>query len=478
MELVQALRLSATPKIALVGSGGKTTAIFRIADELPKPVIILTTTHLSPEQIAVADYHYAVESVDEIFQIFENLPKKVLVITSRTIESDRVSGLSAPLTEEVISLANRLSLSLLIEADGSKLRPLKAPAEHEPAIPDYKLKQNMVPGNIGNHIEEGKLTGLDAVIVVVGLSGLGKPLSPVWVHRPEQFAQLSGLQLGAPVSIQGLARVLMHPNGGIKNIPSDVKRIALLNQADKIQDQSLARQLACQLLPTFHSVVITSLVDSSTRIMENAEINIQKRSEVIAVHEPVAGVVLAAGGSSRLGRPKQLLDWHGQTLVRHAVDKALNAKLSPVIVVLGAYYEEVRKELVDLPVIIVNNEEWERGQSTSVRASLELLPEEVGAAIFLLVDQPKISSSLIQSLIEQHAVSLDPIVAPMIHGKRGNPVLFDQETFSDLRTLCGDVGGRALFDRYPVTYIEIEDNHVNLDIDTEDDYQQLIHLPE
>lgn len=478
MKLVQALRLSTTPKIALVGSGGKTTAIFRIADQLPKPVIISTTTHLSPEQIAIADYYYAIESVDEIFQVFEGLPKKVLVITSRTIENDRVCGLSAPIMEEVISLANKRSLSLLIEADGSKLRPLKAPAEHEPAIPDYTWKHSMLPGNIGNHTEKGKLSGLDAVIVVVGLSGLGKPLLPVWVHRPKQFAQLSGLQPGEPVSIQGLARVLMHPNGGIKNIPSNVKRIALLNQADEIQDQSLARQLAWQLLPTYHSVVITSLVHSSTRTVENAEIKEQKRSEVIAVHEPVAGVVLAAGGSSRLGRPKQLLDWHGKTLVRHAVDKALSANLSPVIVVLGAYYEEVRKELVDLPVIIVNNEEWEQGQSTSVRASLEFLPEEVGAAIFLLVDQPEISSSLIHSLIERHAVSLDPIVAPMIHGKRGNPVLFDRETFSDLRTLRGDVGGRALFDHYSVTYLEVEDNHINLDIDTEDDYQQLTHSPE
>ena len=103
-------------------------------------------------------------------------------------------------------------LPLLVEADGSRRLPLKAPAPHEPVIPEW----------------------VNTVVVVAGLSGLGKLLDPAWVHRPEIFAHLSGLELNAPVTSDGLINVLTHPQGGLKDIPYGARRVALLNQAGRL----------------------------------------------------------------------------------------------------------------------------------------------------------------------------------------------------------------------------------------------------
>lgn len=475
MNLAKALRLSSAPKLVLVGSGGKTTALFRIARQLLSPVLVTSTTHLAIEQISLADHHFVIESADDLGQLFSDLPQGVLLLTAQFTGNNRVAGLSPQSMQLVFSLALDGGLPLLVEADGSQLRPLKAPADYEPAIPNRFLQPDLRSRDLYRDEDSAKQFPIDEVIVVSGLSGLNKPLTHKWVHRPEQFASLSGIKPGERISYQGLVRVLLHPQGGLKNIPPQTRRLALLNQADTLEDQSLASQVASELLPTYHAVITSSLVGRPpTSSVDSSERKAISETEVLAVNEPVVGIVLAAGGSRRLGRPKQLLDWRGQTLVRHVVTTALSAGLTHVIVVLGAHSDEIKMELADFSVILVNNDDWEHGQSTSVRASLEALPEETGAVVFLLVDQPRVSEELIRSLVTRHATTLAPIVAPMIDGKRGNPVLFDRETFADLKSLQGDVGGRALFDRYPITYVESEETYLMLDIDTEEDYQQLL----
>ena len=100
--------------------------------------------------------------------------------------------------------------------------------------------------------------------------------------------------------------------------------------------------------------------------------------------------------------------------------------------------------------------------------------EGLGGAIFLLADQPQITPSVIRALVEKHAEGLYPIVAPMVLDRRANPVLFDRATFSDLTTLEGDVGGRAIFHKYRVEYLPWHDDSLLLDVDTPEHYQRLI----
>ena len=153
---------------------------------------------------------------------------------------------------------------------------------------------------------------------------------------------------------------------------------------------------------------------------------------------------------------------------------AVQAGIDPVVVVAGEHISAIREALKDLPAAVVNNPDWESGQSSSIRVGLDALPERVGAVMFLLGDQPQIPPSLPHALVEVHSRTLAPIVAPVVDGQRANPVLFDCATFNDLRQLRGDVGGRALFSRYPVSWLEWHDPTVLQDIDTPEDYRRLL----
>ncbi|MGH2620836.1 MAG: nucleotidyltransferase family protein, partial [Anaerolineales bacterium] len=173
-----------------------------------------------------------------------------------------------------------------------------------------------------------------------------------------------------------------------------------------------------------------------------------------------------------LGHPKQLVEFRGRPLIWHSVRIGLEARLSPLVVVVGAAGEQVRRALEGEPVTVIDNPEWEAGQSTSVRAGLS--PVEVGieAAIFLLADMPLMDPELVRQVVRTHRRTLAPLVAPHVSGRRANPVLFDRATFPDLHHLTGDQGGRSLFDRYEATRVEWTESAM-LDLDTLEDMQRL-----
>jgi len=294
---------------------------------------------------------------------------------------------------------------------------------------------------------------------VVGLSGLDKPLTDETVHRPEIFAELSGLEIGETVTPDALVRMLNHPSGGLKNIPFNARRVVLLNQADSPELQAQAKEMAERLLIAYDSVVVASLGQNQIR----------------AVHDSIAGIILAAGEAKRFGQPKQLLDWNGKSLVQHVAETALSAGLSPVMVVTGASAEAVEASIRELPLTIIHNPDWKNGQSTSLQSGLQSLPPKTGAAIFLLADQPQITPTVLRALVERHSADLSPIVAPQVQGQRANPVLFDRVTFPALMSLTGDVGGRAIFSKFPVTYLPWHDENLLADIDTPEDYKRLMN---
>ncbi len=163
--------------------------------------------------------------------------------------------------------------------------------------------------------------------------------------------------------------------------------------------------------------------------------------------------------------------------VRAVARTALEAELAPVIVVTGASAEQVEFAVKDLNVTVIKNEEWKSGQGSSIRAGVTTLHgshSKIGGAIFLLTDQPQVTTSILRALVEKHAEGLYPVVAPMVIDQRANPVLFDRNTFSDLMTLEGDVGGRAIFHKHRVEYLPWHDDRLLLDVDTPEMYQRLI----
>jgi molybdenum cofactor cytidylyltransferase len=438
LSLVQALRLHASPRIAFTGAGGKTTAMFQLARQLPEPVIVTATSHLGAWQTKWADRHIISETPAEL-ETIEHGWKGVILITGE-MDGERAQPINNEVLQWLHEFCGYHSTPLLIEADGSREKPLKAWAEHEPPIPSF----------------------VDLVVQTVGLMGLSKPLTNDHVHRAELFSKLSGLSLGEPVTPDALVRVLNHSEAGLKNIPAHARKVVLLNQADTPELQSTAQRLAQSLIPVYDSVIIASLT----------------QQRILAVNEPIAGVILAAGESRRFGQPKQLLDWKGEPFIRAVAKTALEAGLSPVIVVTGANAKQIESVIQDLDVIVLKNEEWKSGQASSIRTASEAFLSrkinKAGGAIFLLADQPQLTSSIIRALVEKHAEGLYPVVAPMVMDQRANPVLFDQMAFPDLLTLEGDVGGRAIFHKHRVEYLPWHDDRLLLDVDTPEMYQRLI----
>ncbi len=190
--------------------------------------------------------------------------------------------------------------------------------------------------------------------------------------------------------------------------------------------------------------------------------------------KPIAGIILAAGAASRMGKPKLLLPWKGEALICHAARTARQSGLDPLIVVTGAGAEGIKNALAGFDVTLVHNPDWQSGQSTSVRAGILALPAHVEAAFFLLGDQPFVSPDLIQSLTQKFLETRPAILAPFVGEKRANPVLFSRDMFETLCQLQGDAGARSIFKQYPPNSMQWADEHILFDIDTPEDYQRLL----
>lgn len=438
MDLKRAFRLSPDSKIAFVGAGGKTTAMFKIASSYGDLVLLTTTTHLAENQLSRADQWIRVETVEDLPAAREEIQGQTVLFVGPRVEDGRVGGLSADVLDGLSELADRWDCPLLIEADGARMLPLKAPADHEPVVPDF-------------------VTG---VVVVAGLSGLGEYLSEEFVHRPERFANLASILPGERITREGLLRVLVSPAGGLKAIPDQAWKMLLFNQIDAYPNWRSLLSYLPEILAHYHAVGFSVLEDGL----------------VLEVRERIAGIILAAGESSRLGQPKQLLDWKGKPFILRAAEIALQADLNPVIVVTGSDGVEAAEVLDPLPVEIIDNPAWSRGQSTSIQEGIRHLPPHLGGAVFLLVDQPQIPSDLVKKLVKAHAKQLPPIVSARVNSRRANPVLFDHTLFPDLMELEGDVGGRVLFDENLVKFVTWEDETIGLDVDTPEDYRKLREL--
>ncbi|GAP14697.1 probable selenium-dependent hydroxylase accessory protein YqeC [Longilinea arvoryzae] len=438
MNLRRALRLDRPACVAIVGAGGKTSAMFRLARELPPPVIVTTTTHIGVWQTQEGDRW--VQGLDA-FAESGAVEHGVTIVTGREIKNERVNGLAADELDHLHALAKEKGWSLLIEADGSKGLPLKAPGETEPVIPAWA----------------------ETVVVVAGLTGLGKPCNNAYIHRPEIFSELSGLPPNEPVGEEALVKVLLHPSGGLKGIPQNTRRVVLLNQANDPSLMAAASRMSEPLLGSYDVVMTGGL---KNKIEE----------EILAAREPIAAVILAAGGSTRLGTPKSELLFHGKNFLENVIQCGFDAGLKPVVVVTNNAYSQSINQNQYPNIILLNNPIRQSGQSTSIRLGIQSLPQNIGGAVFLLCDQPQIPAQLVHNLVERHARMHAPVIAPRVGDKCANPILFDRCTFADLLALEGDTGGRSLFSKYPIETVPWSDGNILLDVDTFEDFDRLRKL--
>ena len=239
--LTEALGMKTDDVVAIVGGGGKTTAMFRLAREAVERggrAITTTTTRIFGAQIALAPAHVsATDATRERVLAALAAHRHVLVVGPTDAGSGKAEGVSLDLFRDL--RAWDPGACIVNEADGSRMRPFKAPAEHEPVIPPETT----------------------LVVPLVGADILGKPLDADHVHRPELVSALSGASPGSPVTPEVVARVVAHPRGGRKGVPPGARVVVIINKVEALADRAPARETAERLLhePAITAVLLTAL---------------------------------------------------------------------------------------------------------------------------------------------------------------------------------------------------------------------------
>lgn len=187
-------------------------------------------------------------------------------------------------------------------------------------------------------------------------------------------------------------------------------------------------------------------------------------------------LIMAAGASRRLGQPKQLLEYKGETLIRRISNEAINANIGHVTVVTGYDHENIEKEISDLALDIFFNQEWDEGLGASIRNGLKHIlvkSPETNAILLTMSDQPKVDASHLKKLANAYDSNRPMIIASAYSSTFGVPVLIDSFYFDKLKELKGDEGGKKILANYIKNIVEIPFIDGKIDIDEKKDLKTL-----
>jgi len=456
MLLTQGLRLelnaAAPDVVAAVGGGGKSSTAFRLAAEVAasgRRAVVAPTTRIAAFQTAWAPAFIEVNSADLPWAaLAAALDRHGYCLLGGPVAGDRRLGLEAAQVDQLAQRAAEFNIAAItIEADGSKMRPIKAPAAHEPVLPDSVT--HLAP--------------------VAGMDAIGVAIDERRVHRPELVRQAVGLPANdtSLLTPAMLARLLTSPVGGAKGLRPSMRLLPILNKADTPLHLAYARLTASMLARQGVASLVTRVGDV-------------ERTPVVERWGAVGVVVLAAGGSSRMGSAKQLSAVGGAPMIVRAVRAALRADVGPVIVVTGAADEAVRAALTEWrpAITLAHNVAWAEGQATSVTAALHALPAAAEAVIFMPVDQPLLDPVLLRRLWMAWRAGAD-LAAPSVEGEmRGAPAIFDRRFWPELLALRGDIGGRrVLMSHREEVALTPASAQWLVDIDTPEELQSLLRAP-
>ena len=187
----------------------------------------------------------------------------------------------------------------------------------------------------------------------------------------------------------------------------------------------------------------------------------------------ITAILLAAGGSRRLGQPKQLLNYKNGVLINYILKQIKNGGISDIKVVLGSRFEDIKNQIGYDDIEIFVNQDWEEGISSSIRCGLNHINPKTQAVMFFVVDQPYLDSNIIKKIKEKFKTSKAKVIATRVAGHITHPVLFRREIFPKLLELRGDIGGKTIIKNEILDTVEWTDDRLLMDIDSIEDFKKL-----
>lgn len=411
--------------ISVVGGGGKTSLVFRLTEELVslgKTVIVTTTTHMSyePERPFAED--------GKIVKVRKDLEKYGYTVAASKHTEGSVQKIKS-LPDGYLQKLKPECDVMIIEADGAKGLPLKAPADWEPVIPQIA----------------------DMVIGVMGLDCIGKKMKDT-VHRPELAAQLLGKSVEDRVAEEDLIKIAGSPLGLKKNVGDREYRV-FLNKTDLLSD--------------------TQIPDRIINSLKRKSIHAACHSLKPGFGKKMAIVILAAGNSRRFGKNKLLYPVDGDPMFLKTLRKAIliqsRRKEHIGCVVVVTQYPEIQQQAEKAGAKVIWNSFPEEGIASSLRLGLEEICKEQNqdSCLFMVADQPWIKTESLEGLIQSFWDSGKGMAAASVNGEPGNPCIFSEKYYPELMKLTGDKGGKRVIKAHPedVGLFEIKDRKELTDVD-------------
>ena len=464
--IIPSFNLHKNALISIVGGGGKTTLLFALAAAWPGQVVITTTTRIFAAQmkLAPAVLQFTAEAAKDTESFYKEVGKKLdehgrVLIVGQVI-GEKAHGVPADLPAKLLA---RDDVDLvLVEADGSRMRPIKAPADHEPVIPPETTH----------------------VMPVVGIDALDKPLAEV-AHRPELVAEILGYPISGisrqRLTPQDVARLILHDNGGLKGVPQGAQVIPVINKVETAVSLKTAREIAREVLQgaggrgqgkqsTINEQRATNNRLPITKVVISA---LKSEQPIREVHQPVTAVILAAGQSKRMGQTKQLLPWGDTTVLGQTIRNVKETAVHDILVITGHDAEKVEAIIEQETAHGLWNTDYATTEMiTSLQTSIRNLPQSVSAVLVMLADQPMVEPETIDQILAAYWQGHGDLIAPSFDGKRGNPVLIGRAYFDEILLLPPDDAPRTLLKRHAdkLHLVPVNSDSILQDLDEWDVY--------
>ncbi len=438
------LSLSDRGVVTIYGAGGKTSLMETLTREgiwRGKRVIQTTTTKIfRPTGVPVV--------IGENWNNVSNRLRDALkpgasaVLGAALLPKDKLAGIDPAWPEAL--LEKHVADYVIVEADGSARKPIKGYAPYEPVFP----------------------TRSDVLVPVLGVEAIGRPVNDENVHRSEVFCMLTGARPNEPLAVTHFLKSMRHMiEIGRANAPG-VPIIPLFNKIDRLSGVGVIHEICRGLAGSDRRLLFTSLRD------ENPVRFVYQDDAACGFN--VSVVVLAAGGSVRMGCPKLSLEVKGKPILAHVFASLGGTGVKDVVVVFSKENEKLR-HLVPPEYRIIINRESREGISTSLKAGLAAVDPCSQGILFVLGDQPFVETQVCKKLIRYHQEHLPLLTRPVYGGQKGNPVLFDRRLWPALSAVMGDEGGKqiaAALSAAETGLVDVDDPGVLIDIDTPEEYEK------